>query len=67
MIDSYEKESQKSKDKPKIQKINYEIDEDFPLNMKNVDENRFKPKSNLADLISKTAVDIYKLFSKKNN
>ena len=78
MIFAYNQESQKSKEKPKIQQLNYEKKEkeyqqcnNIKKNYKNkenqIDEKKFKPTSNLGDLISKTAVEIYKQYSKKNN
>ena len=55
MKDSYNEESQKSKDKPKIQTIIYDND----------DEER--SEFGFKELLSKTAIEIYKLYSKKNN
>ena len=78
MIFAYNQESQKSKEKPKIQQLNYEKKEkeyqqynNIKKNYKNkeiqIDGKKFKPTSNLGDLISKTAAEIYKQYSKKNN
>jgi len=76
MIFAYNQESQKSKEKPKIQLLNYEKKEkeyrqynNIKKNYKNkenqIDEKKFKPTSNLGDLISKTAAEIYKPYSIK--
>ena len=53
MKDSYNEESQKSKDKPKIQTIKYEYEENEEFSFK--------------EIITKTAIDIFKIYSKKNN
>lgn len=74
MIFSYNQESQKSKEKPKIQQLIYEKEYQSYYNFKKnykkkenqIDGKKFKSTINLGDLISKTAVEIYKLYSKKN-
>jgi hypothetical protein len=53
MKDSYNEESQKSKDKPKIQTRKYEYEENEEFSFK--------------EIITKTAIDIFKIYSKKNN
>ena len=78
MIFEYNQESQKSKEKPKIQQLNFEKkkEEHQPYNniKKNnkkkenqIDGKKFTPTTNLGDLISKSAAEIYKQYSKKNN
>jgi len=62
--DSYEKESQKSKDKPKIQIIDYDFDEEDDKGKEKKDK---KKKRQMGDLISKTAIEIYNLYSKKDS
>ena len=74
----YNQEFQKSKEEPKIQQINYEkkkvehqpydnIKKNYKKKKNQIDGNKFKPTTNLGDLISKTAAEIYKQYSKKNN
>ena len=62
--DSYEKESKTSKDKPKIQIIDYDFDEEDDKGKEKKDK---KKKRQMGDLISKTAIEIYNLYSKKDS
>jgi hypothetical protein len=77
MIFEYNQESQKSKEKPKIQQLNFEkkkksikhnnIKKNNKKKENQIDGKKFTPTTNLGDLISKSAAEIYKQYSKKNN
>ena len=61
MIQAYKARSQKSTDKPKIEVINYEEEEDTV-------EKKEKPKEKkwtMGNLVAKTAIEIYNLYSQK--
>lgn len=55
MIEAYQKESQKTKDKPTIAVIEYDSEDDK------------KDKKKMGDLVAKTAIDIYNQYSKKDS
>jgi len=55
MIEAYQKESQKAKDKPTIAVIEYDSEDDK------------KDKKKMGDLVAKTAIDIYNQYSKKDS
>ena len=55
MIEDYQKESQKTKDKPTIAVIEYDSEDDK------------KDKKKMGDLVAKTAIDIYNQYSKKDS
>lgn len=77
MKDSYEKESQKSKDKPKIQEIPYDDEEEEQKQQQDpnkkpeekVEDKNKEPKiqTKMGDIVAKTAIDIYNQYSKKEN
>jgi vacuole morphology and inheritance protein 14 len=62
LVDSYRKEANNSKDKPKIEVIDYDLDEEDDKEKKDK-----KKKRQMGDLISKTAIEIYNLYSKKDS
>ena len=55
IIEAYQKESQKTKDKPTIAVIEYDSEDDK------------KDKKKMGDLVAKTAIDIYNQYSKKDS
>lgn len=55
MIEAYQKDSQKTKDKPTIAVIEYDSEDDK------------KDKKKMGDLVAKTAIDIYNQYSKKDS
>jgi len=64
LVDSYRKEAKNSKDKPKIEVIDYDLDEKDDKQKEKKDK---KKKRQMGDLISKTAIEIYNLYSKKDS
>ena len=70
MINSYNKESQKSKDKPKIQEIPYDEEEEQQQQQGKEDKDKDKKpqkKYTMGNIVAKTAIDIYNQYSKKEN
>ena len=72
MINSYNKESQKSKDKPKIQEIPYDEEEEQQQQQGKEDKDKDKDKKpqkkyTMGNIVAKTAIDIYNQYSKKEN
>ena len=67
--ESYNKESQKTADKPKIQEIPYDDEEDEePKNDNKKEEKKEKEKKyTMGNLVAKTAIDIYNQYSKKES
>lgn len=61
MIKSFNEQSAKSKDKPKIEIINYDLDDDT---LKKA-PTKVKGQSQMGDLVAKTAINIYNQYSKK--
>ena len=59
MIQAYRDRAQKSTDKPKIEVINYEEDEDT------VEKKKKEKKWTMGNLVAKTAIEIYNLYSQK--
>ena len=64
LVDSYRKEAQNSKDKPKIEVIDYDLEDEDEKEKAKKDK---KKKRQMGDLISKTAIEIYNLYSKKDS
>ena len=60
MIKAYRARSEKSKDKPRIEIINYEEDEDIDIKAKSKEKKR-----TMGNLVAKTAIEIYNQYSKK--
>jgi hypothetical protein len=60
MIKAYRARSEKSKDKPRIEIINYEEEEDIDIKAKNKEKKR-----TMGNLVAKTAIEIYNQYSKK--
>lgn len=69
MKEAYNKESQKTADKPKIQEIPYDDEEDEePKNDNKKEEKKEKEKKyTMGNLVAKTAIDIYNQYSKKES
>ena len=59
MIKAYQAKSEKSPDKPKIEIINYEEDEDT------VETKKKEKKRTMGNLVAKTAIEIYNQYSQK--
>ena len=59
MIKAYKAKSEKSPDKPKIEIINYEEDEDT------VETKKKEKKRTMGNLVAKTAIEIYNQYSQK--
>ena len=59
MIKAYQAKSEKSPDKPKIEIINYEEDEDT------VETKKKEKKRSMGNLVAKTAIEIYNQYSQK--
>ena len=68
MKNAYNAESQKSKDKPKIQEISYDDEEEEQPQQEKEDKDK-KPekKYTMGNIVAKTAIDIYNQYSKKEN
>ena len=64
MKQAYNKESEKSKDKPKIQEIPYDYEEEEPKD-KAKEKVEKKKKYTMGNLVASTAIDIYNQYSKK--
>lgn len=64
LIENYQKESKKTKDKPKIEVIEYDLPEEDEKEENKKDK---KKRRQMGDLISKTAIEIYNLYSKKDS
>ena len=60
MIKAYRARSEKSKDKPRIEIINYEEEEDIDIKPKSKEKKR-----TMGNLVAKTAIEIYNQYSKK--
>ena len=69
MKEAYNKESQKTADKPKIQEIPYDDEEDEePKNDNKKEKKKEKEKKyTMGNLVAKTAIDIYNQYSKKES
>ena len=74
MKKSYEEESKKSKEHPKIQEIPYDDEEEEAKKGKEgekgkEEEKKDKPKQNtkMGNIVAKTAIEIYNLYSKKDS
>ena len=67
MKEAYSKESQKSKEQPKIQEIPYEDEEEDDKDKQKNDKNKPKQQTQMGNIVAKTAIEIYNQFSKKES